>query len=154
MAVHFHLVQLERRHNRHDVDAAEEACERYQPQSPPEQGVVKHHRIGFGIRLVIDHNIPLSAMYYVYLYARCNISAAVRHSARIAHTLVNVQILNFMQRKLHFSIELQQRRHSRMTAPPWLHDQQRSQPCAIFSRTIIDFDLINEYTLRCQYVTC
>jgi hypothetical protein len=63
MAVHFHLVQLERRHNRHDVDAAEEACERYQPQSPPEQGVVKHHRIELGVRLGIDHNIPLSAMY-------------------------------------------------------------------------------------------
>jgi hypothetical protein len=29
------LVQLERRHNRHDVDAAEEACEWYQPQSSP-----------------------------------------------------------------------------------------------------------------------
>lgn len=38
--VHLHMVQLERRHNRHDVDAAEETRERNQQTRPPEQVVV------------------------------------------------------------------------------------------------------------------
>jgi surfeit locus 1 family protein len=40
-AVHFHMVQLECRHNRHDVDAIEEARQRHESQSPSEQVVVK-----------------------------------------------------------------------------------------------------------------
>lgn len=35
-AVHFHVVQLKRRHDRHDVDAFEEARQRHQSQSSPE----------------------------------------------------------------------------------------------------------------------
>jgi cytochrome oxidase assembly protein ShyY1 len=38
--VHFHVVQLERRHDCHDVDAVEEAHQRHQSQSPSEQVVV------------------------------------------------------------------------------------------------------------------
>ena len=75
--VHFHLVQPERRHYYHDVDATEKARERYQPESPPEQIVVTlRHMRWCGTRFGFGHSTPPSAIYTCY--ARCIISAASR----------------------------------------------------------------------------
>jgi hypothetical protein len=134
MAVHFHLVQLERRHDSHDVDAAEEACEWYQPQSPPEQGVVKHHRIEFGTRHGIDHNMSHIAMYtctldVLYSYSTIICTFVPHESIRslncgrtmtLRETVI-IESIGSYQKSVQMGLaycKLQARRHSRMPAQP------------------------------------
>ena len=71
------MVQLECCHDSHDVDATEEARERHQSQSPPEQVVVNHRSIRRYVSNHINRSIASPAMYictldvlYLSLFAR------------------------------------------------------------------------------------
>ena len=66
--VHFHMVQLERRHDRHDVDAVEEAHQRYQSQSSSEQVVVNHRLIRRYVFSCTNRSLASPAMYICTLH--------------------------------------------------------------------------------------
>jgi hypothetical protein len=75
--VHLHMVQLERRHDCHDVDAIEEAHQRHQSQSPPEQVVVNRCCIQRYVFSCTNRSVASDAMYtctldvsYISLFPR------------------------------------------------------------------------------------
>jgi len=81
LPVHLHMVQLECCHNRYDVDAVEEARERHQSKSPPEQVVVEHCHLS---RIVLCYQTRQPTISHVYLYATSIIISLFARSYHIS----------------------------------------------------------------------